>query len=208
MKSSKYFIFLIVFVFTLSGCGTIQKAKRTDALEAEVDSLYNQIEDLKRNKDSQLSDLELAKRELEDRLSQELLEYKAKLRMTEEGLVVTFLAEIFFDSGKAELRTQAQPSLKKVADVLNDNVVDYLIEVQGHTDNVPIKHSTWKSNWELASSRALSVVHFFINDCEIDPLRLSAVSFSEYKPVDTNDTAKGKQNNRRVEIVIKKKHNN
>ncbi len=208
MKSSKHFIFLMVFVLALSGCGTIQKAKRSDALEAEVSALYKQIEELKNTKDTQLSDLEMAKRELEDRLSQELLEYKAKLKMTEEGLVVTFLAEIFFDSGKAKLRTQAQPSLRKVSAVLNSNVIDYLIEVQGHTDNAPIKHSPWKSNWELASGRALSVVHFFIEECEVDPLRLSAASFSEYKPVDTNDTTKGKQNNRRVEIVIKKKHKN
>ncbi|MBN3040375.1 MAG: flagellar motor protein MotB [Candidatus Omnitrophica bacterium] len=205
MKNKINLAIAVILVFGFCGCSTVQKANRAEQLQAEVDSLNRTIEQLQKTKESELDELERAKKDLEDRLSNELLEYKAKLKMTEEGLMVTFLAEVFFDSGKAEMRSKAEPTLVKVASVLNDKVAEYAIVIQGHTDNEPIKYSSWKSNWELASARALAVVHFFIDECSIDPLRLSAVSYGEYKPVDTNDTEEGRQNNRRVEIIIKKK---
>ena len=79
---------------------------------------------------------------------------------------------------------------------------DLNVGIEGHTDNVPIKYSGWKSNWELSSARAMSVLHYLIDDHGINPPRLSATGYGEYHPVETNDTAEGRQKNRRVEIVI------
>jgi len=176
--------FLIMFI---SGCQTLEKARMADSLEQE---------------NKKLTDLEKAKSELALSLEQELGDYKAKLKMTERGLVITFLAEIFFDSGKDVIKENAKPILDKVAKVLNESVVDSYVAVEGYTDNDPIKYSGWRSNWELSSARSLAVLHYFIDFAKVAPQRLSAVGYSEYRPVAANTDPDGKRQNRRVEIVI------
>jgi chemotaxis protein MotB len=192
---------LMVAVLALfsSGCATLQKYKDCDK---EVARLKAELAKVEVEKDTEVSSLERAKEELAQSLQKELSDYKAKLQMTERGLVITFLAEVFFDSGKDEIKSAGKDSLKKVAHILNGEVVDSNIAIEGHTDNDPIRHSGWKSNWELSSARALAVLHYFIDEGKIDPARLSANGYGEYKPVASNENAKGKQQNRRVEIVI------
>ena len=209
----KFAIIIFLAIFTMSGCAYIQKAKRTDELEAENQNLRARIAQLQKEKakevervvqekDRELSELEKAKLELEDALKKEIGDYKAKLQMTERGLVITFVSEIFFDSGKDIIKTEGKLSLDKVAEVLNRDVPNSQLAVEGHTDNDPIKYSVWKSNWELSSGRALAVVHYLIDECKVKPQRLSANGYGEYHPVALNDTPQNKQKNRRVEIVI------
>jgi chemotaxis protein MotB len=121
--------------------------------------------------------------------------------MEEKGLVITFVSEVLFDSGKAILKKDSLPSLDKVAKILNENVPDNNIGVEGYTDNQPIKYSNWKSNWELSAHRALSVLEY-LESRGIDPKRLSASGYGEFRPVASNDTTEGRATNRRVEIVI------
>lgn len=177
-------LFFLLVVFAFSGCATIKKARRADNLERE------------------LSELEKAKLELENALKKEIGNYKAKLEMTERGLVVTFLSEVFFDSGKDLIKEDGKKSIRKVAEVLNRGVIDSAVAVEGHTDDDPIKYSGWKSNWELSSARALAVLHFLVDECQINPERLSANAYGQYHPVGVNDSPGNKQKNRRVEIVI------
>lgn len=190
-------IILIISGISLSGCTVIfQKGRRVDV--EKISTLKNELSDLEREK----SDLERAKNELEKRLSNEIDDKEVKVEMLERGLVITFVAEVLFDSGKADLRKDSNEKLNKVARVLNTTVKDLNVGIEGHTDNVPIKHSGWKSNWELSTARALSVLHMLVNDMEVDPTRLSATGFGEYKPVAPNTTKEDRQKNRRVEIVI------
>lgn len=183
-------VFLILISFGLTGCTFIfQKGRRSDA---------EKITKLKK----ELSELERAQAELEDRLKREIEDQQVKVQMLERGLVITFVAEVLFDSGKDKLRTESLETLGKVSNVLNTTVRDLNVGVEGHTDNVPIKYSGWKSNWELSSARALSVVHYFIDEQGVDPRRLSAIGYGEYHPVASNETKEGRQKNRRVEIVI------
>ena len=183
-------LILTLMTFSLTGCTVIfQKGRRTDV---------EKISKLK----SELSDLERAKQELEDRLKNELKDKEVKVEMGDRGLVITFVAEVLFDSGKADLKQSSLEKLGKVAGVLNTTVKDLNVGVEGHTDNQPIKYSGWKSNWELSSGRALSVVHYLIDDTGVDPHRLAASGFGEYHPIADNDTKEGRQKNRRVEIVI------
>lgn len=206
-------VFLFLAMFALSGCSYIQKARRTDDLEIENQNLRVRIAQLQKDKtkevervvkqkDRELSELEKAKLELEDALKKEIGNYKAKLEMTERGLVITFLSEVFFDSGKDVIRGDGEESLHKVAGVLNQNVPNSNVAIEGHTDNQPIKYSRWKSNWELSSARALAVLHYLIDECKVKPTRLSANGYGEFRPVASNDTKEGRQKNRRVEIVI------
>jgi chemotaxis protein MotB len=122
--------------------------------------------------------------------------------MMDKGLVITVVGDLLFDSGKANIRPEAFGILDKVGRILNENVADYNVGIEGHTDNQPIQQSGWKSNWELSSARALSVLHYLANEKGVTPARLSAIGYGEYRPVSTNDTKSGKQLNRRVEIVI------
>ena len=200
-------------VSMLSGCTYIQKAKRTDELEIENANLKNRVAQLQKDKTKEvrqvyeekgkeLSELERAKKELEDSLKKEIGEYKAKLQMTERGLVITFVSEIFFDSGKDKVKENGKITLDKVAEVLNRDVPNSNVAIEGHTDNDPIKYSGWRSNWELSSARALAVLHHLIGEGKIRPQRLSANGYGEFHPVAPNDTVQNKQKNRRVEIVI------
>lgn len=183
-------IFVVALAFSLTGCTVIfQKGRRTDV---------EKIAQLK----SELSELERAKQELEDRLRREIEGKEAKVEMTDRGLVVTFVSEVLFDSGKAKLRDDSLAKLDKVSGVLNTTVRDLNVGIEGHTDNVPIKYSGWKSNWELSSARAMSVLHYMIESTDMDPARLSGTGYGEYRPVASNDDATGRQKNRRVEIVI------
>lgn len=206
-------VLLIAVALALSGCSIFDKARRADDLQMQVNNLQYKLKQMERDKanevaavveekERQLTDLEKAKLELEESLKKEIGDYKAKLEMTERGLVITFVSEIFFDSGKAEIRSDGKPALQKVAEVLNKQVIDSNIAVEGHTDNDPIKHSSWQSNWELSSARALAVLHYLVDDAKVNPKRLSANGYGEYHPVASNDVLQNKQKNRRVEIVI------
>ena len=183
-------MFVMVLASSLTGCTVIfQKGRRTDV---------EKIAQLK----SELSELERAKQELEDRLRREIEGKEAKVEMTDRGLVVTFVSEVLFDSGKAKLRDDSLAKLDKVSGVLNTTVRDLNVGIEGHTDNQPIKYSGWKSNWELSSARAMSVLHYMIESTDMDPARLAGTGYGEYHPVASNDSVEGRQKNRRVEIVI------
>jgi chemotaxis protein MotB len=109
---------------------------------------------------------------------------------------------VLFDSGKSKIKPEAYATLDKVVRVLNENVPEYNVGIEGHTDNVPIKFSGWKSNWELSTARALSVLHYIVEQRGVAPNRVSAIGYGEYNPVASNDNIEGRQLNRRVEIVI------
>jgi chemotaxis protein MotB len=123
------------------------------------------------------------------------------LNMEARGLVITFLDEILFDSGKDKIKSDAFPALDKVASVIVDKASDLNVGVEGHTDNEPIKYSGWKSNWELSTARATSVLHYLIEK-GVSASKLAAIGYGEQRPVASNDSAEGRRKNRRVEIVI------
>ncbi len=188
---SLFSLFLVVCVaLSTTGCTLVfQKGRRSDV--EKISKLKNQ-----------LSDLERAKAELENRLQSEIDNDQVDVQMSDKGLVITFVSEVLFTSGKADLRSNSQEKLGKVAAVLKTTVSDLNVGIEGHTDNVPIKRSGWKSNWELSTARALSVLHYLQDVEGISPERLSATGYGEFQPVASNDTKIGRQSNRRVEIVI------
>ncbi|MDD5077481.1 MAG: OmpA family protein [Candidatus Omnitrophica bacterium] len=185
----KYILALFLAV-GLAGCTFIfQAGKRSDA--QKIQELSAQLDELARSKGL-----------LEQKLGQEIDDKQVKLQMMEKGLVITVVGDLIFDSGKAKIRSEALPLLDKVSAVLKDNMAQFNIGIEGHTDNIPIKHSNWKSNWELSTARALSVLHYLEKDQGISPERLSAIGYGEYRPVASNETKEGRKQNRRVEIVI------
>lgn len=114
-------------------------------------------------------------------------------------LEIEINTDILFPSGAGEFAPQAAPVLDKLAEVLKP--FPNPIRVEGHTDNRPIKTASFPSNWELSAARAASVVHEFTK-AGIDPLRLEIVGFGEFHPRESNDTAEGRNANRRVAILV------
>ncbi|HOY56611.1 MAG TPA: OmpA family protein [Verrucomicrobiota bacterium] len=119
-------------------------------------------------------------------------------------LTVDILDRILFDSGEAELKPEGQEVLRKVAAVLAQHP-NRRIHVIGHTDNVPIRASArarYPSNWELSTGRALAAVRFLIDEAGVEPQRLGAVGYGEFRPLADNATPEGRAKNRRIAIVV------
>ena len=183
----------------LAGCTVVlQKGRASDI--KEIESLNKQVGELKMTED-ELFKLKEAYAALEKSLSKEISEENVHLGIEGKGLVITIVDSILFDSGKAKLRSPASKTLDKVAKVCREVVADREVGIEGHTDNQPIKYSGWKSNWELSTARATSVLHYLAQK-GISPERLSATGYGEFRPVASNKSVEGRQKNRRVEIVI------
>lgn len=131
-------------------------------------------------------------------------EYSSEVDMeiSRSGVKITLSDSLTFESGSSDLLPIAEVVLGEVASRIDDKVVE--IEVQGHTDNVPVgKASMHKSNWHLGAARSVSVVQFLQENSVVNPDRFKASSFGEYSPLATNDTASGRRKNRRVEIYLR-----
>ncbi len=184
----------------LTGCGVNFYAGRPTDVR-RIQELSAELERLRLQKQAESHQLRDAYEALQKRLQKEIADEQVKLEMAERGLVLTFVSEVLFDSGKAALRPEAQQTLSKVAGVIREKVPDREVGIEGHTDDEPIKHSGWKSNWELSTSRATSVLHA-LEEQGVNPRRMVASGYGEYRPVASNDASEGKQRNRRVEVVI------
>lgn len=144
--------------------------------------------------------LEQVKAEVDNLIGQSGLNSRVVTKIEERGLVISFTDSIFFDSGTADVKEDYKRQLIEISRVLNK--IDNYIRVEGHTDNVAIKTNLFNSNWQLSAVRAANVVEIFINQCGINPNKLSAIGYGEFRPIQTNDTEAGRAANRRVDIVI------
>ena len=140
------------------------------------------------------------KHQLEEVLGKELREHHVDLRVTADGLVVSLREVGFFNSGEAVLLSQAEPTLAHVASVLAAR--NFEIRVEGHTDDVPIHNSTYRSNWDLSTARATEVVNMLVSKYDFNPQRISVAGYAQYRPIASNDTEEGRRKNRRIDLVI------
>jgi len=136
-------------------------------------------------------------------LAAEVEKGQLKVRQYQNMLAVDLAEQIFFDSGKATLKSEGKEVLSKVGEALK-SYDDKVIRVVGHTDNIPMAKSATAAsptNWELSVSRATNVVRH-LQEVGIPPERLVPSGRGEYDPVASNDTAEGRQKNRRIEIML------
>ena len=119
-----------------------------------------------------------------------------------KGVVYISLADnMLYKSGSYEINDRAAETLSKIAKIITD-YKDYDVLIEGNTDDVPISRENIRNNWDLSCLRASSVVQALQTQYGVDPKRLTAGGRGEYNPVTTNDTAVGKQRNRRTQIII------
>lgn len=144
--------------------------------------------------------MEEAKQQTDEYIKEAGLSGKVGTNIEERGLVISLQDTLIFGSGSATIEPNQRAILNKLGNILKD--MPNYIRVEGHTDNVPIKNSTFSSNWQLASVRASNIVEVLINDSKLSPSKMSAGGYGENRPVADNATAEGKSKNRRVDIVI------
>jgi chemotaxis protein MotB len=128
------------------------------------------------------------------------LEDEIELLFSKEGLVMRLAEHTLFESGVATISAQALPMIEKIGAIITQT--DYLIRIEGHTDNVPIHTDAFPSNWELSTARAVNVLRYFIQHHRIDAKRMSAEGFGEFRPLVANDTEENRATNRRVVVIF------
>lgn len=125
---------------------------------------------------------------------------KLKVEIVDGRMVVVLASDVLFASGSANLSREGKAAIGEVAALLAD-IPDRKFQIEGHTDNVPIRTATYPSNWELASARALTVLKTML-EAGMPADRISAASYGDSKPAKDNETPEGKAANRRIEIVV------
>lgn len=123
----------------------------------------------------------------------------------ERGVRLILSESVLFDSGSAMLKDKAKEILSQVVPVIKR--VKNHISIEGHTDNIPIKNARYPSNWELSVARAMSVLVYIVDAHKVDPPRLSASGYGEWRPVASNLIPEGRAKNRRVEIIFEAQRN-
>jgi chemotaxis protein MotB len=146
------------------------------------------------------NDLNRIRRDLTQRLSDQVAQHTVAIKMGRDGLVISLREAGFFSSGSAIPHPQALPALRQIAASLAST--PYNLRVEGHTDNIPIHTPQFDSNWELSSARATGIARLLLELNAVSPDRLSAAGYAEFHPADTNETPAGRANNRRVDLVV------
>jgi chemotaxis protein MotB len=117
-------------------------------------------------------------------------------------LVITVSSDVSFASGKADLTSKGKDALKAVAKTLQEQYPAATYMINGHTDSDPIKKSKFESNRDLSLERAMSVLTFLVNECEIEDGQCVVAGYGPHQPIASNDTSSNKSKNRRVEIIV------
>ena len=177
-----------------------------DALAAELGALEEQLDRLAQERDANAAAIEKAQARI--KLFQDmLLKFKEltdsgriKIKIVNNRMLVAMDSAILFPSGSARLSSEGKDALAEVAGVLS-TIEGRNFQVAGHTDNKPISSSRFKSNWELSAARAVSVVEYMIEN-GMNSENLSAAGYADTQPVASNETAAGRAQNRRIEIVL------
>ncbi len=144
------------------------------------------------------------KKQLEQEIQQEGYADKIKVELNGDGLDIAIQDVVLFNSGEADVLQNVSPLLSKISDMLQG--LDNKIKVVGHTDNVPISNSKFRSNWDLSAMRAINVMNFMTTTGKVAQDRMSIQAYGDQMPKYSNDTEEGRAKNRRVEIVVARKY--
>lgn len=144
--------------------------------------------------------MEKLKAELDEKMTQEHMTGSVSTNIDKRGLVISLNNAMFFEPGSAEIKKEYETILIGISDLMGN--IDNYIRVEGHTDNVPMNSEMYPSNWDLSVARATSVVRLFYGRSGVDPEKLIAVGYGEYRPIADNSTEAGRQKNRRIDIIV------
>lgn len=152
------------------------------------------------HEDLTMAEMKGSIQQLEQDLLPEIQQGKIELSLQARGLIMSLRESAFFAPGEAELQPESLKIMTKVAEALTR--IPGQIRLEGHTDDRPIRTERYPSNWQLSAARAITVLKLLSARYGIDPDRLAAAGYGEYRPLVPNDTAENRAKNRRVDLVI------
>ena len=176
--------------------------KTLNQMQADLKATRGELEELRRQR------LETEKRlavfkDLTSKFQKMIDAGRLQVVLRDGRMIVKLPAAVLFPSGKADLSREGEMALMEVAVILK-HIPDRSFLVAGHTDNVDVKNSVYRNNWELSTARAVRVTEFLIS-AGMKPERLAAAGYAEYDPVKSNKSEAGRQENRRIEIGLQPK---
>jgi chemotaxis protein MotB len=145
-------------------------------------------------------DFQQIKSSIEAYLVKQGAQNKVTLSITRRGLIVSLKEAGFFESGQATIK----PSAYELINTISEAMTQYNnpLRFEGHTDNIPINTSQFPSNWELSTARAVNGLKYLISNYDVDPNKISATGYGEFRPLADNATPENRAKNRRVDLVM------
>lgn len=162
------------------------------------ETITNALDELEQQK---LEESEELAEKIEEALSESGLDDEIGVTFNSQYVQLTLNGSLLYDSGDAQLKEESMPVMAQIAKIL-ERFAEGTIEVEGHTDNVPMNGFKYSNNEELSSARAISVFHYLMENTTIDPSHVKYSGRGEYMPIADNSTPEGRAMNRRVEIKI------
>ncbi|MDE6607735.1 MAG: flagellar motor protein MotB [Lachnospiraceae bacterium] len=174
---------------------TTGKTADNEEAAENFDEIQNKMEEAQLEASEELAEL------VEEAIAESNLSGDIDIEFTSQFVQLTLNGAVLFDSGSVELKENALPILDKVGSIL-ERYSSGIIEIEGHTDNVPMSGAKYSNNDELSNGRALSVFNYVISNTNLDPADIKHAGRGEYVPIADNSTPEGRAKNRRVEIRI------
>lgn len=181
--------FLMLFAVSRYGVETQERIYKALQKEFASHTVKKTEESAKKKEDEMIKNIEASG-----------LSQFARIRISEQRVKIMLPDPVLFDPGNAHIKEGAHSVLGEIAQFIAD--IPNGIMVEGHTDNIPIRGGPYRSNWQLSTARAFSVINYFVKQEGIQPERLSAVGYGEFRPLYPNDTDENRAHNRRIEINI------
>ena len=179
-------------------------AKEREQLREEQARLATMLDQERAAKEEEIARLTRTQEALSKSLQDEIAKGNITIQQVRDRLTINMVDRVLFDSGQAQVKPAGVKVLKQVSDILK-TVTDKQIRIEGHTDNVPISSKLqghFKTNWELSTARATTVVRYLIDQGSVNRQHLSAVGYADTQPRASNDSEEGRSSNRRIEIVL------
>jgi len=209
-------IFFVSLILLLAGCSGMDKLKKENAsLKSQVvelnqvkkdysDKLVSTQQNTAQEQARLQNELEQLRADLNQQLQKLINENQVLVQKVEDLTIITLGEESLFGSGLSDLTLSGAQTISAITEALAE-YPDYHLRIEGHTDDKPVGKglkSRFASNWELSTARATTVVRYMIYRLKVDPQRLSAVGYAQYRPAADNDTKEGRAINRRIRAVV------
>jgi chemotaxis protein MotB len=185
----------------ITSMGLAQSGEDSDSEEDAVGEM-EEHEKLEAAEEAQLEASQELAEKIQAAIDEAEIENEVSLNYTSQFVQLTIQGSILFDSGKVDIKSDALPVIDKVGQIL-ENYAGGTVDIEGHTDNVPMSGGgKYSNNDELSSGRALSIFNYLVENTNLDPANLIHTGRGEYDPIADNSTDEGRARNRRVEIKI------
>lgn len=170
------------------------EASREEEDELEEDKLGSEQK-------AEVEELEKIQARIDQYILHKALSNRFETSLTKQGLLITIRDNVLFDSGSADVRTGNHETATELSELLLMDTPREVV-INGHTDDIPISTAFYSSNWELSVSRAVNFMKLILKNENLDPQQFSAKGSGEFQPIVSNETAEGRTENRRVEILV------